>query len=285
LHSVGIYIIDVGVEKAENVALGELRLSADVISQTGRLRLQTELACLGDGRERTVELYLDVAGRKPQKRSEQTVHIPSDTASGLEFSLAGLKVGTHQGHLRIVGQDSLAADDVRYFTVEVQSPWRLLVVSGEPAAERSFVFTEALAPERFRKTGQARFVCDVVSLGALDTTTLGAYAAVCLLDPAPLAPSNWAQLSAYVAEGGGLVVLLGPAAAPPSRFNTPDAKDLLPASIVQQSRRTAGDVYLAPRRYDHPLLRRFAPLSGSIPWKAFPVFRYWQLGELSEGAR
>ena len=285
LGGIGIYIIDVGVEEPENFALGELRLSASVISQTGRLRLESEIACLGNSGERTIELYLDDGDRAPQKRSEQTVRVSDEVASGLEFSLGGLDVGSHQGHLRIVGQDSLAADDVRYFTVEVHSPWRLLIAASEPVTERSFVFTEALAPERFRKTGQARFICDVVSLGELERARLGSYAAVCLVDPAPLSPASWAQLSAYVAEGGGLAVLLGPAASSPSRFNTPGAKELLPAAIVQQARRTAGDVFLAPQRYDHPLLRSFAPLSGSIPWEHFPVFRYWQLGDLAEGAR
>ena len=34
----------------------------------------------------------------------------------LDFRLPSLKPGTRQGVVRILGQDSLAADDVRYFT-------------------------------------------------------------------------------------------------------------------------------------------------------------------------
>ena len=51
---------------------------------------------------------------------------------------------------------------IRYFTAEVRSAWKLLVVAPQPAAEQALYLTEALAPAAFRKNGQARFSCDVV---------------------------------------------------------------------------------------------------------------------------
>ena len=115
--------------------------------------------------------------------------------------------GTRQGYLRIVGEDGLAADDVRYFTAEVRPAWNLLVVAPQPAAEQALYLTEALAPAAFRKNGHARFNCDVVSYGQLPSTSLEHYAAVFLLDPPPLEDAAWQQLGTYATEGrrAGLV--------------------------------------------------------------------------------
>ena len=285
LPGLSIFLIDVGVAQPENFALNAVSLSSEFISQTGHLRLDTELSCLGDGGERSVELYLDDGSTGSNKRSEQRVRLEPDSTSALEFSLAGMDVGTHQGHVRLVGADALAADDIRYFTVEVHAPLRILIAAAEPADDRAFVFTEALAPERFRRTGQAQFDCEVISVGDLGAKPLGSFAAVCLLDPPPLGAAQWGRLSDFVSQGGGLAVLLGPSAGPPSKFNTTESKWLLPATIVRQSRRGDGDVFLAPDRYDHSLWRKFSPLGGSIPWARFPVYRYWQLGDFAEGAQ
>ena len=74
--------------------------------------------------------------------------------------------------------------------------------------------TEALAPATFRRTGQARFECDVISFDDLATKPLDDYAAVCLLDPPPLADAVWQSLATYVDRGGGLAIWLGRNAQP-----------------------------------------------------------------------
>jgi hypothetical protein len=52
---------------------------------------------------------------------------------------------------------------------------------------------------------------------------------------------------------------------------------------LRQARRPEGDAVLAPRDYTHPILRVFRGQAGSIPWNAFPVYRYWQLGARAKG--
>ena len=64
----------------------------------------------------------------------------------------------HQGSVRIVGEDGLALDDVRYFAVEVQPAWPVLVVS--PPGVSPKYLAEALAPRELRETGQARFTVE-----------------------------------------------------------------------------------------------------------------------------
>ena len=62
----------------------------------------------------------------------------------------------------------------------------------------------------------------------LSNKPLDDYAAVCLLDPPPLADALWQTLNTYVDRGGGLAIWLGRnaevKAAASDSFNTPARK-------------------------------------------------------------
>ena len=285
LGGVGIYVIDVGVAKPTDYGLGEVRLSGEVLSNRSTL----------DGRDRsfrasappaprTVELHLLDADGKPQKRGEQSVEATPGELRPVEFHVGGLEPGTHQGFVRIVGQDGLAADDTRYFTVEVKPAWRVLVAAPKPAAK--------LRPVPHRGVGAGRAFANAARRGSIATSAtwpslpkrpLADYAAVCLLDPTPLEPATWQKLADFAAEGHGVAIFLGRNASPVDSFNEPQAQALLPGKLLRQARRPDGDLHLAPRDYQHPILAAFRGQAGSIPWDAFPVFRYWELDELSKG--
>jgi hypothetical protein len=280
---VGIYVIDVGVPDPVDYSLGEPHLSAEVLSNGSPLTIQTELACLGASDQRTVELYLIDAGGNPQKRSAETVTVAPGEAQQIEFSLASLPLGVHQGYLQIVGQDALAADDKRFFSVEVKPPWRILIAAPKPADSYSIFLTEALAPPVFRKRGQARFDCEIVDLENLSKKNLSDYAAVFLLDPTPLEPAIWQKLSDYAADGHGVAIFLGRNARSIDSFNTPQAQELLAGNLLRQARRPEGDLFLSPRDLQHPILAPDRAQSGSVPWDRSPVFRYWELDKLHPG--
>ncbi|MGA2616272.1 MAG: BatA domain-containing protein [Thermoguttaceae bacterium] len=283
LHGAAVYLIDVGVEQPANFALGEVRLSQQVLATGGSADLQSELSSLGADGRRTVELnVLDGAGR-PQKVGEQTLLLKAGEARPVEFHLVSLAAGTHQGFLRIVGQDALAADDTRYFTIEVRPAWPILVAAAAPADEHAVYFTGAVAPAEFRKRGQARFDCHVVDFGQLPGQSPEKYAAVCLLDPPPLEPGLWQRLADYVSEGRGLAVFFGRNAQPVDSFNALAAQQVLPGKLSVQVPRREGDTCLAPADCQHPILRAFAARATSTPWDSFPVFRYWQLIEPARG--
>jgi hypothetical protein len=274
---VALYPIDVGVKEPVNFALGEVRLPHEVLSNGGALDVQTDLSCLGPGGPRTVELHLENATR------QQTVTIGAGQSQQLEFRLDGLQTGIHQGTLRIVGQDGLAADDARFFTVEVKPAWRILVVAPKPAQRRALFFTEALAPALARKRGRARFDCRVIGFEELPQQTLEGSAAVCLLDPPPLDTAVWQKLAEYAAEGHGVAIFLGRNARPVDSFNAAEAQKLLPGKLLRQARRPDGDLCLAPRDFEHPILGEFRRQATGIPWDAFPVLRYWELGPPPKG--
>ena len=147
---------------------------------------------------------------------------------------------TYQGFIRITGEDGLADDDTRYFTVEVKPAWRVLMAAPPPAKDRAKYLSQAIAPAAYQKQGRARFDCDIISVDQLAAAALDPYAAVCLLDPTPLDAAVWQKLGNYAAEGHGVAVFLGRHAQPIASFNEPKAQELLAGRL-----RAAGT---APRR-------------------------------------
>lgn len=277
LHGAGVYVIDVGVERPVNYALGELHLSGQVLSTHGALEVQTELTHPDAAAERSIQLFFLDAAQKPVKRNEQIVKLVPGEPAQVRLRVGALEQGTHQGFVRIAGQDGLPADDVRYFSVQVNKPWKVLVVAPSPAQERALFFVQAIAPTDIRKQGRSRFDCDVIDQDRLGAQPLDGYAAVCLLDPVPLEPLVWRKLANYADQGRGVAVFLGRNAEPIDSFNAPDAQSVLGGKLVRQARRPDGDLHLAPRDYQHPVLKPLARWAGTVPWAAFPVFRYWQL--------
>ncbi len=284
LPAVGAYVIDVGVENPINSALGELRLSGQVLSRGSSLTVQTPLRQTGPGATRTVEFYLLGGDRQPIKRGGETIAFEEGQSQRVSFRVEGLDLGTHQGYIQILGQDALSADDLRYFTVEVKPAWRVLIVAPKPAEARAIYLSEAIAPTAFRRTGRARFEPVVISYEKLPETPLGSYSAVCLLDPAPLEASIWQKLTHYAAEGHGVAIFLGGNARRDS-FNEEAAQELLPGRLVRHVRRPDGNEYLSPSDLQHPVLGAFRQFGGTVPWVASPVFRYWQVRGLAEGVQ
>jgi len=291
LPDLGLYVIDVGVDEPTNSALDELRLSGEVLSNRSPLRIETAISHRGPDAERTVELYLieakpgsEAGGvRSPQKTGQRTTSVEPGRPQQIDFEIGGLEVGTHQGYVEIVGQDGLACDDRRFFTVEVKPAWRILVAAPKPAEEHAFLLTQMLAPESYRRSGQARFDCRTIALDELAEHALEPYAAVCLVDPTPLEPAVWQKLGDFVSDGHGLAVFLGPKANSVASFNHPKAQELLAGKLLRQARRPDGDLHLAPQDLQHPILAAFRGRADSIPWQVLPVFRYWQLDKPAPG--
>ena len=135
------------------------------------------------------------------------------------------------------------------------------------------------------KRGQVRFDCRVIGSDQLPRESLDGYAAVCLLDPAPLEPALWQKLGDYAAEGHGVAIFLGRNARPVDSFNVPAAQRLLPSKLLRQAMRPDGDNYLAPKSLEHPILAdpAFRRRATDTPWDDASVFRYWELEPPSAG--
>jgi hypothetical protein len=277
---IGIYVIDVGVKDPSNCGLGDMRLSTELLANKSPLGIAVDLIHVGAGSERALELYLiDRETGKPNLRGQQALKFGSGESQRADFTLRGLATGVHQGYLKLAGEDALACDDMRWFSVEVRPAWRVLIAAPQDAdrgpKDYAFFLSQALAPDEFRVQGKAAFECDVVSTDELAGKSLDGYAAVCLVDPRSLPPATWQKLNSFVAAGGGLGIFLGRNATVQS-FNEPVAQELLPGKLVRQWR---GDVTFSPETYEHPVLSKFRTLD--VAWELAAVFRHWQLGALN----
>ena len=313
------YFVDLGDDAFQNVSVGSLSLSAETLAAGGTLRIDVDVERVGPGeRDATLELVLFDAKKLPTnlddarfddetlvlRRESQTLSFADGRSKrNAVFQPSDLPPGACVGAVRVVGADALAADDVRWFAVDVETDWRLLVVAPNPVAEKSLFLTQALAPEEFKKTGRAPFELDVVpfaapqnaddetqtpaSLAAATPEALARYRAVLLLDPPASAfdEATVRRLTAFVEKGGGLGVFLGRNANPISAFQTEAAVRLLGAKPVDQVRVADWNRSLKPANYEAPLLAPFRPFERSgVPWDALPVGRFWRLTDLTPSA-
>ena len=282
LPGANVYLIDVGAAEPKDVGLGRLKLSSERVAPGGLLQLNTELNVTGvkeKANETTVELFVGDGNGIPEKRGQQVVAPSGNGPAPVEFSLSGLKLGTHQGMVRIVGRDGLASDDVRYFTVDVRPPSKVLLLA-EKATDALFV-REALSPSTAAGLVQSKFECTVGTFDKLKNVQLGDFAAVCLLDPPPLPNDQWRPLANFVDGGGGVGIFLGRHARR-EELNGAEAQKLLPGKLRWQSREST---YLRPVAVEHPALRELGELADSAPWSEFPVFKYWELEAGAEPAQ
>lgn len=293
---VGLYVIDVGVREPRDFALGDVKVTPEVVAKTGQVQVQTEAIRLGPDDDREVAIYLlDEKTGKPQTKGTKQIHWRAGQSTPIEFSLSAETIGTHQGFIRIQGEDNLAADDVRYFTFDVRPPFPVLIAAPVPVERYTFFLPEALAPSLWRKSGRARFQCETVSLDKLLDKNLDGYAAVCLLDPTPLDVATWQRLRTYVEGGGGLGIWLGHNAQPNTTFTDSAALALLPGKLdrivpsagpIEDAERTKLKLAISPTNDDlqHPLMAAFRPIARSVQWDRLKVWRHWAFSDLDKAA-
>lgn len=268
--------IDVGAVSPNNFSIDSIDLSSDRLSAGTPLVITASISRTGAEATRAVAVeMLGSDGRFVRRAVKPLVWKPGVVGEAV-FEITGLETGTRQGRLVVDGSDDLPADDVRYFTVEVGAPSRVLLATPSPSRRTGIFMAEALAPVALKKAGRSRFDVVLIDVEKLDTTAWDGVDGIVLVDPPPLPPQAWDQLREWVASGHGLVVWLGPRAGDPHQFNSEPARQVLGGGIVRVWR-TPGDAnYLAPAALDHPLLAAFRRVGDAVPWQDFPVERHWE---------
>ena len=277
---VRLYLVDVGVAETRNMALGPLELRQQTLRPGEPLRLDVpiEIAGLAEvtlAEAPLIELFLSDSQGKDVKRGQQIVEIDEAGLGQATFELGDLPLGTHQGYVQLSTSDPLEVDNRRFFSVEVRPPAEVLLLGKEPSD--TLFLRESLSPSLVADQASVRFKCATNRFANGAKLALSDYAAVCLLDPPPLSEELWQALADYASEGGGVGLFLGERARA-NALNESAANQLLPGQLQRKSRY---ETYLRPKRLDHPALAALRPYAESIPWQAFPVFRYWEFKELA----
>ncbi|MDR2705028.1 MAG: BatA domain-containing protein [Planctomycetaceae bacterium] len=280
----GFFVIDVSAEQPVNSSINQFTLVPEVITAQTPIRIDLELSHFGTARKKTVELLLHDKERPDQEtvRGSKSVDFSEGgSRQHLSFLLSGFEAGTYQGQFRFTVTDALSVDDQAWFTIHVQSPWKILLAAQPPVRDSSLYLRQALET--------VPFVVETIpfsDISGLTATELNQYSSVILLDPSPLEPVVWKKLADYVTSGHGLGLFLGQNADSLESFNAPSATEIIGAKLVRQARDPNGDTWIVPDNGVSPIFSVFKPFGSldTFPWNAQPVFRYWELSDFSSRA-
>jgi len=277
-----VLFVDVSAERPVNFALEGLTLSSERVAAGSSLGITVGLTRTGPDATRGVAVEVRKPDGSYARRGLKPMEWTAASSRDIDFELAGLEPGIRQGRVVIDGSDDLEADNAAYFTVSVGPPPRVMVAAPAPESRTGLFMTQALAPAALARAGLARFQVRLVAAESLGPATFAdadwdEARGLVLVDPPPLPLRTWEALEAWVAAGRGLVVWLGPRAAPAERFNSAAATRLLGGSLLRVWRDPAGGNYVAPTSLDHPALAAFRRVGDDVPWQDFPVLRHWEL--------
>ncbi len=287
-----LYVIDVRPESPENFSLGNIQLKSQLITSSGQLEVSVPVNRLGDAGARQIRLVVEKPDpRLPTRRDGQTIvpdrfwersvttTVESNSTSTAQFKMPLSGEETFHGRVEIVGDDGLAFDDHRFFTVQVRRQWKIMVVSPEGVNPTNLI--EALSPHKYREIGQAMYQCETVLQENISTKKIDQYDAVFLLDPHPLSQALWQQLNDYVSAGGKICFALGQNAAKNSfadpSFNSETAQKLMPGLLSDIWRSPGDEIVISPTNLNHPIMAPFRKVATKVPWYRFPIYRHWGL--------
>ena len=260
----GVILVDVGSDSRENVAVTDLE-SVDRIIGKGKTdtTFVAEIRNLGEADRQAVEVSFFVDGFRQGGR---TVAVPADGAANVSFTYTFHDAVAHSLSVQLK-QDRLAPDDARYLAVDVIEAAKVLLVDGELSSDlyRSGTgyLQTALHPrsdDAFRSSTIYQPV--IIQPAELTGQEFGQYEFVVLAGVPRVDAGVAAELEAYVADGGSVIVFLGDKVNE-DNYNQAlyhDGAGLLPARLagVRGDPKKEKFISLAvPPDSTHPLLKEF----------------------------
>lgn len=264
---VQVYVINVGVEQFENVAVSKVEIAQQITGGGDEISITAPLTNTGSNAVDLNSIVLTIDGETKHTRSAR---LEAGQTQEMVFAVSGLSEGMHQGTLSINAGDPLTFDDTRYFTLRRRPPQRILIVVD--LLSDALNWDKALVPELQPGQGPSRYDVEVVTTAKLDTVRLEDFDVVNLIHVGTLSPSLWGKLATYVQAGGGLFVAMGERIDVRS-YNSDPAQSVLPGKLGDE---VDAETVLAPTRMNHPVLQKFSTLPHHN-LDEYEVFRYRKL--------
>ncbi len=267
----GVYI-DVGVDEPADVAVSDLRMK-QLVPRNRPAAL--EVSVLRTGPKVESELMCRFDGNPDGERKPLTLQPGQSAVVG--FEKRDLAPGWHTVEVRLLTDDSLPINNVRYATFQVREPRKLLVLTDEVSAARNW---------KSAIEHQGEYVCDVRAVGDAFVRGLtpddiaNGYKAVFLFEVARPSASLWQVLEAYVNRGGAIGVVPGGEEVGRDEYNVPEsARRLMPGQLDAYESSDAG-VEFVDYLYSHPMMARYrdyAQQPDSVLVSPRRTYRYWSL--------
>ena len=211
----------------------------------------------------------DGAIRRPNLRNvdRTSVQISPNRPQELVLTVPPLDVGTHHGQIRLIGDDAMPLDDIRYFTLQVLPSSSVLLV-GDDDATRTIGLT--MTVPKLLDDPAAEFLVQRVSSSDLPVVQVDEFDAVVLIDP-PRQSLRDDSLVQFVESGGGLLVCLGPAAGDEA------TRDAAVTNLLRRWRVPSPGTFFEIQQPSHPAVSSLADTAGGVPWNEYRVTQYWQI--------
>jgi hypothetical protein len=285
-----LVFVNVAEPEASNVAVTSLRVEHGqlVAGSTGRLR--AEIGNFGNHPAGGLNLRVSV-DNVPQPPVVIQEIAPRQTTS-IDLELEFPRPGPQVVRVELPG-DALPIDNGRFLAADVLGAIRVLVVNGEPSADRygdevTFLLT-ALKPEGPLFSGNEPVVVDEAEF---DSVNLSNFHVVILANVYRLSDPGVESLERFVRNGGGVLAFLGDQV-DPDLYNGELFREgfgLLPCRLGEIIR-PATEAHLNLKDRLHPALRGMGVESDPLGIGLIPFFQFfscepWQgIAEGAEGAR
>ncbi|WP_372719664.1 BatA domain-containing protein [Novipirellula sp.] len=283
--TVNLTLVDLGEFTGTNRFVSSLQVSdltppaATSVSVSARVGIAGDVNQNGQSITAELELYdsdpalpviRDGMIQRPELRSvdRTSVRLSGSGTAEVLLTVPPMQVGTHHGQIRLIGDDSIALDNVRYFSIEVLPSSPVLIVSD--SEEEARVLGQSITAPLVIDDPNAEYRVESIRYQDFAVVRLADFDAVMLLDPPNRALHN-PQLAQYIERGGGVFVSLGPAAEP-----TSEASPTWP-KLVRRWRVPEPGTFLQPLNQSHPLLAPLSNIAGGVPWNQFRIAQYWQV--------
>ena len=280
-----LFLVDAGNGVPSNVALRALN-TPDLVALSGRpFRVEVDIASFSaDEETRSLEVLVDNV-----VRASQPVTLPAWSEQKVTATLRIPDSGSSVVIEARIGPDAIASDNQIRRVVASRKSLDVLLVDGHPSdslAESASGFLKlALSPTPSAGSNPSALssvfqptVCTSVELAEMD---LSRYDGIVLCDVAGLGEAEMARLTAFVHDGGGLVVGLGNQTDREGFERTLGAA-LLPVDLLEFADHASEPVLFETRDLDHPVLSPFRGRSDAGLATA-PVSRYARVQPRSEG--
>jgi hypothetical protein len=310
-NGVLVQLIDVSVPQKEkrNWSLGNFQLSQQSATPGSQVTISAELMSYpGSGNEQIkIELAAEDATVNPLVRDtksaapkvsaseQQMLEVTDGGVVPFRFTLKNLVEGTNHFEVRIARPDPLEIDNVWYGTVEARTQGQTLVVADNEVEGKLACYaidplseipnsaagnrtTAATEPER--RDALTRLVTSA-QLVNLDLTR---YSSLVLYETTGLTADLCDRIALWVEQGGGLLIVLGPAFDSAEELMENPIARLLPGRAKRITRRAFNDrsISLVPSMGNHPIWSIFDQSVEEIPWIKYAVFRHWDIEDLAD---
>ena len=251
---IDFFLVNCGAGEDANVALGGIQLTSSSVSVGASVAIEVLLSSAKLGVEAHLRAELD--GRD---EDQQTAQVPAGGSTTVVLTVRPRRPGVAQGRIVLQQKDPLDMDNVRYFTLSVGAPPRMLVVSdssgvGQTSRRMALAVEPAVRGEWIKRV--------TILADRLDASQLADVQLVMLADVSRLSAAQWEMLERYVRAGGRLWIVAGSLIST-ANYNSVAAQRVLPVTL-KPLQQLASPVTFRGKNLSHPLL---APLDrqGSFP--------------------